>query len=124
MKSQKFLTKSRYVNGLKCQKWIWLSFNRPEELPKVDEAAQYRFDEGNKVGELAKSLFPKGIDIEELDHKKNQEITNNLLKERKPLFEAGSIHKDGKYTEADVIRTAIVKHLKEKGLLDKNKTYL
>lgn len=32
--------------------------------------------------------------------------------------------KYGKYSEADVIRTAIVKHLKEKGLLDKNKTYL
>ena len=104
MKSQKFLTKSRYVNGLKCQKWIWLSLKRPEELPKDDEKAQYRFDEGNKVGELAKSFFTKGINIEELDHKKNQEITHKLMKERKPLFEAGAIHKDGKcYARADIL---------------------
>ena len=59
----KLLTKSRYVNGLKCSKWIWLAFNKPEALPEVDEATQHRFDEGNKVGELAKTLFPKGAKI-------------------------------------------------------------
>lgn len=32
--------------------------------------------------------------------------------------------KFGKYVEADVVRTAVVKHLKEKGLLDKGKDYL
>jgi len=40
MKSSTFLTKSRYVNGLQCAKWIWLSFNRPQDLPEVDDAAQ------------------------------------------------------------------------------------
>jgi hypothetical protein len=29
-----------------------------------------------------------------------------------------------RYIEADLIRTSVVKHLKEKGLLDKNKDYL
>jgi len=29
-----------------------------------------------------------------------------------------------RYSEADIIRTAVVKHLKEKNLLDKNKNYL
>jgi hypothetical protein len=29
-----------------------------------------------------------------------------------------------RYSEADLIRTAVVKHLKEKKLLDKNKDYL
>ena len=32
--------------------------------------------------------------------------------------------KFGKYVEADVVRTEVVKHLKEKGLLDKGKDYL
>lgn len=44
-----FLTKSRYVNGLQCPKWLWLSFNKPEEMPNVDEATQFRFDEGLKA---------------------------------------------------------------------------
>jgi len=29
-----------------------------------------------------------------------------------------------RYSEADIVRTSVVKHLKEKGLLDKNKNYL
>ena len=86
MQKQKFLTKSRYVNGLQCSKWIWLAFNRPEELPKIDEITQNRFDEGHKVGELAKKLFPNGIEIFELDPLKNSEKTKSLLKDKEPLF--------------------------------------
>ena len=108
MTKQIYLTKSRYVNGLKCPKWIWLSFNNPSELPKVDEATQHRFDEGHKVGELSKRLFPKGIEVkEQLAHQKSDKETKELLKERKPLFEAGVIHKDGKcYARADVLMPA------------------
>lgn len=98
------LTKSRFVSGLQCPKWLWLSFNAPERLPKTDEATQHRFDEGHKVGELAKSLFPDGIEIKETDTVKNHETTKKLLKERKPLFEAGFKHKDGTcYARADIL---------------------
>ena len=105
MTSTKLLTKSRYVNGLQCSKWIWLSFNRPQDLPKVDELAQHRFDEGAKVGELAKSLFPDGISVKsQLNHEENHKESKELLKKRKPLFEAGFIHKNGKcYARADIL---------------------
>lgn len=100
-----YLTKSRYVNGLQCAKWIWLSFNDPSKLPKVDEATQRRFDEGNMVGDLAKKLFPKGIEVkEQLAHDKSDKETQELLKKRKPLFEAGFIDKSGKcYARADIL---------------------
>ena len=58
MSKQTLLTKSRYITGLNCEKALWLMFNRPEDIPEIDEAAQHRFDEGHKIGELAKSLFP------------------------------------------------------------------
>jgi len=105
MNKPKFLTKSRYVNGLQCSKWIWLSFNNPEKLPKVDEATQHRFDEGHQVGELSKKLFPKGIEVKgQLNHELNDKESRELLKKRKPLFEAGFIHKNGKcYARADVL---------------------
>ncbi|MEK6927727.1 MAG: DUF2779 domain-containing protein [Nanoarchaeota archaeon] len=105
MNKPTFLTKSRYVNGLQCSKWLWLSFNRPEDLPKVDDATQHKFDEGHKVGELSKTLFPDGIEVkEQLAHHKNDEETKELLKKRKPLFEAGAIHKDEKcYARADIL---------------------
>ena len=100
-----FLTKSRYVSGLQCSKWIWLSFNDPSKLPKVDEATQHRFDEGHKVGELSKQLFPDGIEVkEQLNHQENDKESRELLKKRKPLFEPGFIHKDGKcYARADIL---------------------
>src|SRR3989344_536298 len=98
------LTKSKYVNGLQCSKWIWLSFNKQEELPKINEATQHRFDEGHRVGELAKSLFPDGIEIEEIVPIENDKKSRGLLEKRKPLFEAGFIHKDEKcYARADIL---------------------
>src|SRR3989344_2914032 len=96
MPKKTFLTKSRYVTGLNCSKAIWLAFNRPEALPEIDEATQHRFDEGHRVGELAKSLFPDGIEVKELTPINNDKKSKELLKKRKPLFEAGFIHKDGK----------------------------
>jgi len=105
MTKQTFLTKSKYVNGLQCSKWIWLSFNDSEKLPEVDEQTQHRFDEGHKVGELSKQLFPKGIEVkEQLNHQENEKETRELLKKRKPLFEAGFIDKSGKcYARADIL---------------------
>ena len=105
MQKPLFLTKSRYVSGLQCSKWIWLAFNDPGALPKIDEATQHRFDEGHQIGELSKKLFPNGIEVkEQLNHQKNDKESHELLVKRKPLFEAGFIHKDGKcYARADIL---------------------
>ena len=42
-----------------------------------------------EVGYLAKKLFPGGIDISTENFMKGISDTKNLLKDRKPLFEAG-----------------------------------
>ena len=100
-----FLTKSRYVNGMQCAKWLWLSFNKPEELPEFSHQAQHLFNEGNKVGEFAKNLFPDGIQIkEQINSFENDKESRQLLNKRKPLFEAGFIHPNGKcYARADIL---------------------
>jgi len=84
---------------------LWLSFNEPENLPEADKEAQHRFAEGHQIGKLAKTLFPDGIEVsEQLDSVKNDKESRELLKKRKPLFEAGFIHKDGKcYARADIL---------------------
>jgi hypothetical protein len=61
--SQIMLSKSRYLNGLQCPKLLWVAINEPERLPEPDAATQHIFDQGHLVGELAKKLFPGGIDI-------------------------------------------------------------
>ncbi len=85
----KLLTKSKYLLFLQCPKLLWINFNESDLIPEIDESTQRRFDEGTLVGELATSLFPKGIFIKSDDFKENLEKTKELLKKRKPLFEAG-----------------------------------
>ena len=62
------LSKSRYCEGITCIKKLWLSINKPEEKEELNEAV---FETGTKVGELAKNLYGKFIDIE---------FNNNLSK--------------------------------------------
>jgi hypothetical protein len=83
------LSKSKYLEGLQCPKLLWTSINQPESIPELDIATQYIFDQGHMVGEMAKKLFPGGIDIPRDDFMENIATTKKLLTERKPLFEAG-----------------------------------
>jgi hypothetical protein len=83
------ITKSKYLLGLQCPKLLWVAFNDKSKIPKPDSATQHIFDEGHKVGELAKSLYPGGIDIPSDDFMGNIKKTKELSPKRKPLFEAG-----------------------------------
>src|SRR5680860_1636790 len=77
----KIISKSKYVAGLQCLKYIWYLKNDPDAIPPYDEIAQFRFQQGHDVGNLAKSLFPEGIDIEhgvniEAELARARELTN------------------------------------------------
>jgi len=99
------LSKSRYLNGLQCPRYIWMQFHEPEKIPETDTVTQYIFDQGHEVGYLAKRLFPRGIDIPQDDFIGNIEKTKELLNERKPLFEAG-ILADKLYSRVDILSPA------------------
>ncbi len=96
------LSKSKYLNGLQCPKYLWLLFNEPERIPAVDAATQYRFDQGHLIGELAKRLFPGGIDIPNENFAANLRQTRELLEGHAPLFEAG-IGTGKIYARADIL---------------------
>ena len=85
----KLISKSKYISGLQCPKLLWVQVNEPERIPETDSVTQYLFDQGHLVGEYAKQLFPGSIDIPQDDFMGNIFKTKELLKERKPLFEAG-----------------------------------
>ncbi len=55
----KWLSKSKYLNGLQCPKLLWIAVNEPEGMPEPDAATQQIFDQGHKVGIFAKKLFPR-----------------------------------------------------------------
>ena len=82
-----------------------MQFHEPERIPESDAVTQYIFDQGHEVGYLAKKLFPGGIDIPQDDFMGNIEKTNELLNDRKPLFEAG-ILADKLYSRVDILSPA------------------
>ncbi|MFC1685600.1 DUF2779 domain-containing protein [Nanoarchaeota archaeon] len=102
--SPKILSKSKYLYGLQCSKYLWVSINDKGRLSGIDEQTQFRFDEGHKVGELAKSLFSEGIEIggPYWETKESDERSKKALAERKPLFEAGFLF-ERLYSRADVL---------------------
>jgi CRISPR/Cas system-associated exonuclease Cas4 (RecB family) len=98
----KLLSKSKYLSGLQCPKYLWIQSNDPERIPETDPVTQYIFDQGHLVGELARKLFPGGIDIPTDDFMGNINQTKELLEQRKPLFEAGILAEDI-YSRVDIL---------------------
>ena len=103
MARKRLLTKSKYLVGLQCPKYLWVMLNEPDRIPKPDASTQHRFDEGHLVGEWAKKLFPDGIDIPADDFKGNIKQTEELLRKRIPLFEAGFMV-DNTFSRIDVLK--------------------
>ena len=98
-----FLSKTKYLDGLKCHKLLWYEYNRKEDLPEIDAATQAIMDQGNRVGELAHTLFPGGIVLQR-DYMPDKQAEKSLeaAKLRKPLFEAGFVYKQA-YALVDIL---------------------
>ncbi|MBL7070543.1 MAG: DUF2779 domain-containing protein [Candidatus Omnitrophica bacterium] len=98
-----FLSKTKYLEGLKCSKLLWYEYNRKEDLPEIDAATQAIMDQGTRVGELAHSLYPGGVKLER-DYMPDKQAEKSLkaAKLRKPLFEAGFVYNRA-YALADIL---------------------
>src|SRR3989338_3219825 len=96
------LTKSKFLAGVSCPRYFWMLFHEPDKIPEVDEATQHLFDQGHLVGELAKRLFPKGVESEGADFQNGLHLAKEGVAKRQTLFEAGFL--DGScYARADVL---------------------
>ncbi|MDO8510618.1 MAG: DUF2779 domain-containing protein [Nanoarchaeota archaeon] len=98
----KSLSKSSYTTGLECPGHLWMKYHDKENIPPHPPGVLRRFEQGNIVGELAKKLFPEGIDIATEDYTKNLQKTKELLLKRKILFEA-ALQVDNLYGRADIL---------------------
>ncbi|MBE3037593.1 MAG: DUF2779 domain-containing protein [Chloroflexi bacterium] len=101
--SKPFLSKSKYLIGLQCPKLLWHHYNAKEKLPPVDEQTQAVFDQGHEVGLLAQKLYPDGITVKwDAPFEEVIRQSSSLLKNKKPLFEAGFMFNNG-YARVDVL---------------------
>lgn len=91
MKTKKaYLTKSRYLTGLHCERLLWLNIYDP--LPIEDAEVGTPQHTGTYIGEHARSLFKDGVLVEEKpwEHAKALARTQKLMADKKvpAIFEA------------------------------------
>lgn len=102
MAKNKLLTKSNYLFGLQCPKYLWIKLYEKEKIPAYDAATLHKFEEGHSVDELAKKFFPTGTDIPTEDFMENIRQTKKLLTQRKLIFQAGILC-DPVYSRIDIL---------------------
>ena len=99
-----YLSKSRIMAGLQCQKRLWLEVHRPE-LIEYDAGTEQRFAVGEDVNDVARARFPGGV-LVEYDDGADAALkeTWRLLEEQPglPIFEA-TFAADGVLVRADIL---------------------
>ncbi len=99
-------SKSKFMSCLQCDKRLWLELNRAE-LEETSAETEGIFAMGNAVGGVARSIYdPKSmgttLDLSSLGVTRALARTIDLVKERKPIFEAG-FSANGAMAFADVL---------------------
>lgn len=90
--------------GLQCPKLLWINYKAKEELPPINDSKQAIFDQGHDVGEWAKKVFPKGVDISwTASYSEVISKSKEMLSKRIPLFEAGFQYNNA-YSRIDVLK--------------------
>src|SRR5680860_156808 len=98
-------SKSRFQTGLQCHKKLWLSCFEPGLADPVDEIRQAIFDQGHRVGELARGRFPGGVLVTE-DHTQSAaalRTTAELIAAGAHCLYEAAFEFDGVLVRADVI---------------------
>ena len=97
------LSKSRYCLGTRCLKDLWLSIYKPDEAK--DMGNDVVLESGNKVGELARSLFGDYVLIEYI---KDKQImingTKKYLEDKPKIICEASFNYDGNYCAVDILK--------------------
>ncbi|MDP8253022.1 MAG: DUF2779 domain-containing protein [Candidatus Kaelpia aquatica] len=96
------ITKSKYISGLQCPKYLWVKEHMPKEIPAVELELQFRFDQGKEVGDVAKRIYPEGVDLSDSNFSLNINRTQQSIKKRQTIFEAG-IMVDNIYSRIDIL---------------------
>ena len=74
--SNPYLTKSRYIDGLRCEKKLWLGWH---QRLAYEEALPFSvLDTGNRIGRGACALFPGGVEVTEKPYEHEAAVARTL----------------------------------------------
>lgn len=98
------ISKSRYINGLRCDKLLWCTYNDKDLFPPHGKATEGRFAQGHEVGELATQRFPGGQEAAPGKYYAEDTVppTKVLVENRIPIYEAGFVHGPA-YVKIDIL---------------------
>jgi len=99
------LSKSQYIRGLQCHKSLWLYKNRPDLRTEPDQAQELLFNTGYEVGELAKQLFPDGVEVafDPDDFNGMIEKTRELISNGTEVIYEATFSEKGIFAMADIL---------------------
>ena len=85
-----YISKTDFIQFIRCPKMFWLKKHRPELSEEMNAAARVNIEEGNKIGELALKYpdFKGGKYIDWKGYEKTLEETKKLLKDNDIIYEA------------------------------------
>lgn len=93
------LSKSTYIKGEQCEKFLYLTKNRPFLRDKLSIEQKTKFQRGTDIGIIAQSLFPDGINMSpsrpNFLQQKAEETAKNIQNPNvKTMYEAVFIYED------------------------------
>jgi len=94
------LTKTLFVQGVRCPKLVYFISNNSEKIAPDSSGVEFRKKQGILVGELAKKLYPDGIDLAKKSDEVKLEETKRL--KDKIIFEASAQFED-LFVRADIL---------------------
>ncbi len=102
----KLLSKTKIMRGYRCAKSIYLTIHHPELEPPVNPAQRAVFDQGNEVGELARTYYPGGVlvDNKPWDFGGSLKRTRELLRGGTEFIYEAAFEYKGCYARADILK--------------------
>ena len=96
------LSKSRYTQGVTCEKKLWLSCYKKEEAEETGNDSV--LENGTKVGELARNLFGKHLLINyDTNYQKMIDETKYYLEKKPNIICEASFSYDGNFCSVDIL---------------------
>jgi hypothetical protein len=99
MKKQTTISKYPFIKGTQCTKAVYLHYHKPELKTPYTPEEKMRLGKGKRIGQLARNLFPGGIDVsegEKLFGKALVAETQRILQsDTQVLYEPGFLSSNG-----------------------------
>ena len=97
------LSKSRYCNGIKCKKILWLNKYKPEEQEQLNNESILQ--NGNDIHEIARYLFGEHINIKYNDDlSKMLKDTSDALKNNNVIITEASFNYNNNFCSIDILK--------------------